>query len=138
MRRRTGLLAAAGSLVAVLVAAAGFGWWAVATLPPLDLAAAEERSTVVLDRNGRLLRPFATPDGRWRLPLGPAEVDPRYLAVLTAYEDARFARHPGIDPLALARAGWQWLRTSRVVSANVAPLNGTRPVSNSYSITPSA
>ena len=38
------------------------------TLGPLDLGPAGQRSTVVLDREGRLLRPFATADGRWRLP----------------------------------------------------------------------
>lgn len=41
-------------------------WRFVATLPPLDLTQADLRSTVVLDREGRLLRPFATADGRWR------------------------------------------------------------------------
>ena len=114
MRRR--LLLAAGAVAVCLAGAAGLAWHAVASLPPLDLAAAEARSVVVLDRDGRLLRPFATPEGRWRLPLAPADVDPRYLAMLTAYEDARFARHPGVDPFSLARAGWQWLRAGRVVS----------------------
>ncbi len=116
MRMRRSLVLAGTGLAAALAVAGGLGWRYATGLPPLDLAAAEQRSVVVLDRNGRLLRPFATPDGRWRLPLAPAEVDPRYLAMLTAYEDARFARHPGIDPLSLARAGWQWLRAGRVVS----------------------
>ena len=40
---------------------------ALAALPPLDLTEAAWRSTV-LDRQDRLLRPFATADGRWRLP----------------------------------------------------------------------
>jgi membrane carboxypeptidase/penicillin-binding protein PbpC len=40
--------------------------------PRPDLTAAETCSTVVLDRAGTLLRPFALPDGRWRLPLSPA------------------------------------------------------------------
>jgi penicillin-binding protein 1C len=44
-------------------------WWIVEGLGPLDLSAAEARSTVVVDRDGRLLRPFATPEGRWRLPV---------------------------------------------------------------------
>ena len=68
------------------------------------------RSTVVLDRDGRLLRPFATADGRWRLPIETADVDPRFLAMLKAYEDGRFEQHRGVDPLALARAGAQLLR----------------------------
>ena len=37
-----------------------------------------EFSTLVLDREGRLLRPYATADGRWRLPVTLADVDPRY------------------------------------------------------------
>ncbi|MEH3147582.1 MAG: penicillin-binding protein 1C [Methylobacterium frigidaeris] len=84
--------------------------------PPLDLAAAETRSTVVLDRAGTLLRPFALPDGRWRLPLAPAGVDPRYLALLEAYEDRRFRDHPGVDPAAMLRAAGQWLMAGRIVS----------------------
>ena len=89
---------------------------ALAALPPLDLTGAARRSTVVLDRQDRLLRPFATANGRWRLPLSAAGVDPRMLAMLTAYEDRRFATHPGIDPAATLRAAWQWLRHGRIVS----------------------
>ena len=56
------------------------------------------------------------PDGRWRLPVAAADVDPRYLALLMAYEDRRFDRHPGVDPLALVRAGLQLVRHGRMVS----------------------
>ena len=59
-------------------------------------------STVVLDREGRLLRPYAISDGRWRLQATPQQVDPRYLRFLYAYEDKRFLDHRGIDPLALS------------------------------------
>ncbi|WP_348645187.1 penicillin-binding protein 1C [Methylobacterium sp. BTF04] len=104
--------------VAVLASAsAGLALWRfVATLPPLDLTQAEARSTVVLDRDGQLLRPFATQDGRWRLPLTAAQVDPRMRAMLMAYEDQRFLQHPGIDPAASVRAAWQWLSHRRIVS----------------------
>ena len=96
---------------------AAFALWSFAdSLGPLDLSAAEKRSTVVLDRDGRLLRPFATADGRWRLPVAAADVDPRFLAMLKAYEDRRFDRHPGIDPMALLRAAGQLLAHGRVVS----------------------
>ena len=91
-------------------------WRYVEQLGPLDLTAAGSRSTVVLDRDGRLLRPFATPEGRWRLPVETGDVDPRYLAMLKAYEDARFERHGGVDPLALLRAAAQFLRQREVVS----------------------
>ncbi|MCO5089676.1 penicillin-binding protein 1C [Bosea sp. (in: a-proteobacteria)] len=88
----------------------------IRSLPPLDLSAAAERSAVVLDREGRLLRPFLTADGRWKLPVTGEDVDPRYLAMLKAYEDKRFDAHPGIDPLGLLRAAGQMLANGRVVS----------------------
>src|SRR5881409_2129846 len=62
-------------------------------MPPLSLARAEALSVTVLDRNDRLLRAYATPDGRWRLPVEVKEVDPRYLAMLLAFEDKRFRSH---------------------------------------------
>ena len=100
-----------------VVGLGGFALWRfVATLPPLDLTQAGLRSTVVLDREARLLRPFATADGRWRLPVAGAQVDPRFRAMLTAYEDRRFADHPGIDPAASLRAAGQWLAAGRIVS----------------------
>ncbi len=71
---------------------------------------------VVLDRAGDLLRPFATADGRWRLPVSAGSVDPRYLAMLRAYEDRRFDHHAGIDPAAVLRAALQGLRHGRIVS----------------------
>ncbi len=101
----------------LLVALPGLALWRFTEgLPPLDLTQANQRSTIVLDRDGRLLRPFATADGRWRLPMTAAEVDPRMLAMLVAYEDRRFANHGGVDPIALGRAAWQWLTSGRIVS----------------------
>jgi penicillin-binding protein 1C len=88
----------------------------VARLPVLDPALAEVRSTVVLDRDGRLLRPFLTEEGRWRLPVGVDDVDPRFLELLFAYEDARFYAHGGVDPRAVLRAGLQTLAARRIVS----------------------
>ncbi|WP_324132135.1 penicillin-binding protein 1C [Bosea sp. (in: a-proteobacteria)] len=107
---------AAGSLALLLTAATATLLHYAATLPPLDLTAASDRSTVVLDREGRLLRPFLTPDGRWKLPVGAGDVDPRYLAMLKAYEDRRFDSHAGIDPLGLVRAAGQMLWNGRIVS----------------------
>lgn len=89
---------------------------AVRRLPPLDLATSGSRSTVVLDRHGALLRPFVMANGRWRMPVNAGEVDPRYLAMLIAYEDKRFYQHAGVDPLALVRASVQMLSSGRIVS----------------------
>jgi penicillin-binding protein 1C len=113
-RRATRWIASSLALLAMTGGAALFHY--AATLPPLDLAAASDRSTVVLDREGKLLRPFLTQDGRWKLPVTSDDVDPRYLAMLKAYEDRRFDSHWGIDPLGLARAAGQMLLNGRIVS----------------------
>lgn len=106
----------AGVVAAGFAAApASFALYAAA-LPPLDLEALKERSTIVVDREGKLLRPFVMADGRWRMPVTAKDVDPRYLAMLIDYEDRRFWKHAGIDPMALARAGFQLIRHGRVVS----------------------
>ncbi|HVV93454.1 MAG TPA: penicillin-binding protein 1C [Hyphomicrobiales bacterium] len=108
-------IAAAVVLAAVIGAAVGFREWRDSRKPPsLDAAAAT--SVMVVDRDGRLLRPFATPDGRWRLPVAAAEVDPRFIAFLKAYEDRRFGRHDGVDWRALARAAAQAALHGRIVS----------------------
>jgi penicillin-binding protein 1C len=73
-------------------------------------------SPVVLDRKDRLLRPFTIADGRWRLPVGKAEVDSHFLDMLIAYEDRRFYAHDGIDRRALVRAAGQFLTSGRIVS----------------------
>lgn len=103
--------------VACLVAFSAFALWRfVDALGPLDLRMADARSPIVVDRDGRLLRPFATSEGRWRLPVDVADVDPRYLAMLIAYEDARFTRHSGVDALALLRAAGQLMTSGGIVS----------------------
>ncbi|UYN93528.1 MAG: penicillin-binding protein 1C [Enhydrobacter sp.] len=83
---------------------------------PPDLSRYRERSTEVVDADGRLLRAFTTADGKWRLATTPDDVDPLYLALLKGYEDRRFDDHWGIDPLAAARAAWQWIDRGRIVS----------------------
>ncbi|MHB2166409.1 penicillin-binding protein 1C [Alsobacter sp. R-9] len=109
--KRTAVVAAAAAVVA------GVSLWRfVDALGPLDLSRVPDGSTVVLDREGRLLRAFTTADGRWRLPVTTADVDPRFIAMLEAYEDARFRQHRGVDPRAVVRAAWQAVANGRIVS----------------------
>ena len=75
-----------------------------------------EYSHVVLDRDGRLLRAYATNEGRWRLPATRKDVDPRFLKLLFAYEDKRFPAHIGVDPLSLGRAAFQFVANGHIVS----------------------
>jgi len=112
-RRVRWMLAACGALMAA--GAAAFAGWVVMLGPP-PLGEHLEFSKVVLDRDGRLLRPFATADGRWRLPARTQDVDRRFIDLLIGYEDRRFRDHAGVDPRAAGRALWQLVRERRIVS----------------------
>jgi penicillin-binding protein 1C len=113
MRRCFGILLAA-SLICVS-ALAGAAYW-IASLGPPPAGKGLEFSTRVVDRDGRLLRAYATSEGRWRLPAQIADVDPRFFALLFAYEDKRFRVHHGVDALALARAALQFVTSGRIRS----------------------
>src|SRR5215204_971896 len=98
----------------VVVAITVASW--IASLGPAPLGEGLSFSTVVVDRNGKLLRPYATHEGRWRLLATREGVDPRFLNMLLGYEDSRFLSHRGVDPLALGRALSQLVWNGRVVS----------------------
>ncbi len=108
---------AVASITAValaLISAGGFLWADQAFPPPLPEKLPV--STEVTDRDGALLRAFATIDGRWRLATGLDDVDQVFVDMLVAYEDKRFWDHPGIDPLAIVRAVQQLVTNGRIVS----------------------
>jgi len=107
--------AAAAAFVLWLAAAAAGSIW-LDRLGPLPIERIGEVSRLVVDRDGRLLRPFTTEDGVWRLPVEASAVDRRYLAYLEAYEDRRFRTHSGVDLAALARSAFQMLERGRIVS----------------------
>ena len=97
------------SAVKWLAAACAAGLLALAALLELDRAFPPplpklSLSTEVTDRNDDLLRVYATPEGRWRMGVQLDAVDPQFIAMLLAYEDQRFHRHAGVDPLAMMRA----------------------------------
>lgn len=72
-------------------------------------------STVILDKNGKLLSAQIATDGQWRFP----EVDsvPTQLEQAVLYfEDEYFYFHPGVNPVSLARAFVQNIQQQRVVS----------------------
>lgn len=75
----------------------------------------EPLSTVLLDRNGELLGARIADDGQWRFPAGEAVPD-KFIRALVEYEDKRFYSHPGVDPLALARAAYLDVKARRIVS----------------------
>src|SRR5262245_46993494 len=73
-------------------------------------------ATIVVARDGTPLRAFPGDDHVWRHPVSLQDVSPLYIESLVNYEDRMFRWHPGVNPFALMRAGWQVLRYRRVVS----------------------
>jgi penicillin-binding protein 1C len=103
----------AALLLALGLARARFDAWIDATvIPPLVPITSVE----VLDRDGALLRAYTVEDGRWRLPVSLAEVDPEFIELLLNFEDRRFYDHAGVDWRAMTRAAWQAVTNGRIVS----------------------
>lgn len=108
VRRLTlGLVAAMGVQTAV---------FALDALFPPDLSRGERASPVALDRRGAWLRALPVEDGRWRIRADLERTDPAFVKRLIAVEDARFWIHPGVDPLAVARATASAAVTGQVTS----------------------
>lgn len=84
-------------------------------LPP-DLSRLATVGTEIRDQRGRTLALLPAPGGVWRFRTTVDQVAPVFRDLLIAVEDQRFWWHPGVDPLALARAAWQWASTGRIVS----------------------
>ncbi len=90
---------------------AGILWYFSLPDPLFDVT----YSTVIEDRNGELLGARIAEDEQWRFHL-ETELPERYKTAVLHYEDRRFMRHPGVDPLAFGRAFIQNVRARRVVS----------------------
>lgn len=110
MRTRRYVSRMAGSVLLCLLLFMLADWW-------WPLPAPERvRSVLILAQDRTPLRAFADSGGVWRYPVTLMEVSPLYVEALLTYEDRWFYQHPGINPFALVRAGWQWLRGGRVIS----------------------
>lgn len=83
---------------------------------PPDLSRLEAVGTEVVDRKGQLLAVLPAIGGVWRFRTSPDDVDADFLARLIETEDRHFWHHPGVNPLALARAAGQDARAGRIVS----------------------
>jgi penicillin-binding protein 1C len=75
----------------------------------------DDYSLVLEDKEGRILRAFLARDQQWRFPPAAAgdSIPDKYLQALFAFEDKRFRSHPGVDPMALARAACGRLRRGK-------------------------
>lgn len=72
-------------------------------------------SYVIEASNGELLSAAIASDGQWRFPTIDT-VPEKFVKCITAFEDQRFFKHFGVDPLAMSRAMKQNLKAKSVVS----------------------
>ncbi|BFM49698.1 penicillin-binding protein 1C [Marinomonas sp. THO17] len=92
-----------------------FSFFVYDLVKPVDLNSRYLSQTVLAD-DGSILRTFPDQQGVWRFPVRLEDVSPNYLEALINYEDQYFYQHPGVNPLALIRATWQWIRSGRIIS----------------------
>lgn len=91
------------------------GVFLVDRLHPITLDSPNQ-STVVLADDGSPLRSYPSADGVWRHKVAVADVSPHYIAALIQYEDRYFNYHPGVNPAALFRGAYQWIKNGHIVS----------------------
>lgn len=60
-------------------------------------------SYVIEDKDGNLLNATIAADGQWRFPYNK-KVPQKFIDCITTFEDRRFFKHPGVDPIAIGRA----------------------------------
>ena len=105
-KRRLLVWVFAGWLVLLFAA-----WWNCLPAPLFETP----YSTVLNDRNGRLLGARIAADEQWRFP--PSDSVPaKFVSAIVAFEDQRFWEHPGLDWRAVGRAARQNFEAGRVVS----------------------
>ena len=75
-------------------------------LPRPPLLEGVDFSTRVRDRNGNVLRVTLTPDQKYRIWTPLKEISPALVDATLQFEDKYYGRHPGVNPVSLARAAW--------------------------------
>lgn len=91
-------------VAAIGLVAAATGWW---LLPRVELDdPARGWSRLVRDRHGAVVHLSIATDGRYRFNTSLVEISPEWIEATLAKEDRWFRWHPGVNPLALARAVW--------------------------------
>ncbi len=114
-RARRWLLGGAGGLSLSMLAFAG-GLFALGRFDPAPMPPATAWGTRVLAQDGSLLALAPAAGGVWRFNVAPRDVSPFLIRLLISVEDRNFHREPGVDPFAILRAAWQWVRAGHVVS----------------------
>ena len=73
-------------------------------------------SQCVRDRNGKLLRLTLSADQKFRIWTPLQKISPDLINATLSYEDKYYARHPGVNPIALARCAIELIRFHRATA----------------------
>ena len=90
-------------------------WWLVMFAFVPRRLFADPYSAILYSVDGELLGARVAADGQWRFPAADS-LPEKFTACIITYEDKRFRRHPGVDPLAVGRAVRDNIRAGGVVS----------------------
>lgn len=102
-----------GLLICFLIFIAGL----FDSLFPVSLQSSQQQyAQIIVAEDGTPLRAFADNNGIWRYPVTLEQVSPRYIEALLTYEDRWFWQHFGVNPLALARATFQYIYHKKIIS----------------------
>ena len=71
-------------------------------------------SYVIEDADGNLLNATIAADGQWRFPYNK-NVPQKFIDCITTFEDKRFFKHPGVDPVSIGRAVIKNIKNKGVV-----------------------
>jgi penicillin-binding protein 1C len=71
-------------------------------------------SYIIEDKDGNLLNATIAADGQWRFPYNK-NVPQKFIDCITTFEDRRFFKHPGVDPVSIGRAMIKNIKNKGVV-----------------------
>lgn len=91
----------------LFVAGVAVGARVLGSLPVPEPARSDETS-IVVDRHGTEIASLHAEENR--IPVSLEEIAPVMIDAVVASEDRDFFRHPGVDPVAIARAAWVDIR----------------------------
>jgi len=94
-------------------------------------------STLIQDSNGDVFHTFLSKDDKWRMYIEPHEISPLLKKAFLEKEDKYFYYHPGVNPLAMARAFFnnviQGKRTSGASTITMQVVRLLHPRKRTYS-----
>ena len=94
----------------------GIGYLIFFIQSPVETHRLTDLSRTISSSNGSTLELRLNSKGYWRQKVELEEIDPLLIKMLIAYEDKRFYKHKGVDPIAIGRALLDLIREKRIVS----------------------